>query len=249
MRFVLYNIRYGTGDRPFLLPWSGYLRRTGVNLQRIIRFVAAAEPDIVGLVEVDGGSYRSGRVNQARALADALGHFHLYGSKYGEGAAAKRLPVWNKQGNALLCRDSIRRAHFHYFDCGMKRLVLEIELADLRLFLVHLSLGFRARHRQLTHLYDLVRGTDKPCVVAGDFNAAWGESEIRLFLAATGLVDANAGGQPSYPSWAPRRHLDFILHSPGIHTRQLLLPRVTFSDHLPLVWDFDLGTVQEAGGA
>ena len=68
----------------------------------------------------------------------------------------------------------------------------------------------------------------------------WGEREIDLFLAATGLQNANIDGQPTYPSKNPRRHLDFVLHSKNIKVRDFQIPQVSFSDHLPVVVDFDV---------
>jgi endonuclease/exonuclease/phosphatase family metal-dependent hydrolase len=76
--------------------------------------------------------------------------------------------------------------------------------------------------------------------VAGDFNAMWGEREIDLFLAATGLQNANSASLPTYPSNKPRRHLDFVLYGKGITIRDFQVPRVPYSDHLPLVVDFDV---------
>jgi endonuclease/exonuclease/phosphatase family metal-dependent hydrolase len=151
-----------------------------------------------------------------------------------------RLPLLNKQGNAFLTRNSISNETFHYFEQGTKRLVIELELENLTIFLVHLSLRFITRHRQLNDLYALVKGTSKPHIVAGDFNARWGDREIQLFMGATGLASADTGKTPSYPSWAPRRQLDFILHSPDIRTRRFWIPHVMLSDHLPLVYDFEL---------
>ena len=80
-----------------------------------------------------------------------------------------------------------------------------------------------------------------PAIVAGDFNTAWGDSEIRLFLAATGLAKAGPEEVLTFPSWAPKRELDFILHSSEIKVTSFSTPRVTFSDHLPLVCDFRIG--------
>jgi endonuclease/exonuclease/phosphatase family metal-dependent hydrolase len=118
--------------------------------------------------------------------------------------------------------------------------VIELDLSNLTVFLVHLSLTFRVRHHQLSDLYSLVKDCHKPHIVAGDFNARWGDREIRLFLAATQLVSANTAASPSFPSWSPRRQLDFILHSPDIRPRRFWTPEVTLSDHLPLLLDFDL---------
>jgi hypothetical protein len=38
----------------------------------------------------------------------------------------------------------------------------------------------------------------------------------------------------------PNRHLDFILHSSRIKVRDFSVPQVPYSDHLPLVLDFDV---------
>ena len=241
MRFLLYNVRYCSGHGgKFHLPWSGYLNRTDRHFNLITTFIQKMAPDIVGLLEVDAGSYRSRRRNQAALIAETLGHYHVYHSKYSAQSLARRLPVMGKQVNAFLCRDPIHARRFHFFKKGVKRLVIELELQHLVIFLVHLSLGYRTRHDQLNDLYTLVQTTQKPCIVAGDFNAFWGDREIKLFLAATGLVSACAQPRPSFPSWNPRRQLDFILHSSAIKITEFFMPQVTFSDHLPLVCDFEI---------
>lgn len=238
MRFVLYNIRYGTGFKRSHFPTGSFLRRTGKNLERIGDFLGGLNPDVAGLVEVDAGSYRSKKLNQAQTLAERLGHYHVYRSKYGENSLTNRIPVFNQQGNAFLVRDSGHKETFHYFDRGMKRLVIELEMEKVTFFLIHLALGSRLRHRQLGDLYDLLQTVKKPYIVAGDFNAIWGEQEIRLFQAATGLKNAHASNSPTFPSWKPKRHLDFVLHSPGIEIQKCWMPNVLFSDHLPIVCDF-----------
>lgn len=238
MRFVLYNIRYGTGGTKIHFPLHGYLRHTGKNFERITQFLQELNPDVAGLVEVDAGSYRSGKSNQAESLADRLGHYHVYRSKYGENSLTRYFPVLNQQGNAFVVRDDGHKETFHYFDRGVKRLVIELEMEKVSFFLIHLALGSRMRHRQLGDLYDLLQTVKKPYIVAGDFNALWGEQEIRLFQAATDLKNAHASNSPTFPSWKPKRHLDFILHSPGISIERCWMPNVQFSDHLPIVCDF-----------
>lgn len=240
MRFVLYNIRYGTGGGKINLPWRGYFRRTGENFERIAQFLHELNPDVAGLVEVDAGSYRSGKMNQAQMIAERLGHYHVYRSKYREGSRTRHIPVLNQQGNAFVVRDSGHREAFHYFDRGVKRLVIELEMGNVTFFLIHLALGSRLRHRQLGDLYDLLQNVKKPYIVAGDFNALWGKQEIRLFQAATGLKNAHASNSPTFPSWKPKRHLDFILHSPEIEIQKCWMPDVQFSDHLPIVCDFSV---------
>ena len=243
MRFLLYNIRYGAGvGKRFHLPvpYSGYLKRTNGNLSQIIDFVREVNPDIIGLLEVDSGSYRAEKSNQAEAIASEIKQYHVYQSKYPMDSLAQKVPVVNKQGNAILTSQKIISHRFHYFSEGIKRLVIELELEDFSIFLVHLSLKFRHRQYQLQELHQLVKNVEKPVVVAGDFNVLWGDRELQLFLAATGLRSANGEGQPSHPSRAPRRQLDYIFHSPGIEITDFFIPQVKLSDHVPLICDFEI---------
>jgi endonuclease/exonuclease/phosphatase family metal-dependent hydrolase len=243
MRLLVYNIRYAVGGRApshVPVPGAGYLFGNPGNLENIIGFLKQQSPDIVGLIEVDIGSVRSGRVNQAEAIAQALGHYSSYECKYGEESVNQYLPILRKQANAFLAGPGVTDKRFHYFETGIKRLIIELELDHCAVFLVHLSLKYRHRHFQLRHLYELVRRCTKPVIVAGDFNTFWGEDEIFLFKEALGLRSANRHGLPSYPSRAPRMELDFILYGPGIEVTDFQVPRVAFSDHLPLICDFEV---------
>lgn len=245
MRFVLYNIRYAAGtSRHFHLPvpGAGYLRQTHRNLDRLIRFFQVLDPDILGLVEVDLGSFRTGiRQNQALTIAEALGHdAHVHECKYHHDSLHRFVPVLNKQGNAFITRRSVHGERFHFFSRGVKRLIIELELENLSIFLVHLSLGYRDRQRQLHDLRLLIEETHHPVIVAGDFNTFFGEAELYAFLASTGLLSANIRSQPTHPSQTPRRELDFIFHDPRVVVTHFEIPAVTYSDHLPLVCDFEV---------
>ncbi len=248
MRLLLYNIRYAAGAGASFhlpVPGAGYLLGNRANLEKITEFIRSKDPDIVGLVEVDTGSIRSGRVNQAEVIAESIGHYSSYQCKYGESSINNRLPIVRKQGNAFLAAPRVHGERFHYFDTGIKRLIIELELDDLAVFLVHLSLKYRHRHYQLRHLHELVKKCTKPVIVAGDFNTFWGEHEIYLFMEAARLKSANVDGIPSYPSRTPRKELDFILYSQGIEVTKFEVPQVRFSDHLPLLCDFELKQAQE----
>ena len=243
MRLLLYNIRYaaGTGVGFHLpVPGAGYLRNTSRNWARISEFIHAQSPDIVGLVEVDMGSMRSSAVNQAEALARALGHAPHFQNKYGLDSINRRLPIVNKQGNAFLTRFPQALQRCHYFDLGIKRLIMELELEEVCLFLVHLSLRHSHRHRQMHHLASLVRNAVKPVIVAGDFNTLSGDHEIKHFAETTGLKNANPRNLPSWPSRRPRRQLDFILYGHGVEVTGFHIPLVELSDHLPLICDFEV---------
>ena len=243
MRLLVYNMRYavGAGTSPHVpVPGAGSLFGNPGTLGNIIDFMKTEEPDIVGLIEVDIGSVRSGRINQADAIASALGHYSCYECKYGEESVNQYLPILRKQANAFLARPDVAGKRFHYFDTGIKRLIIELELDDVSIFLVHLSLKYRHRHIQLRRLYELVKRSSKPVIVAGDFNTFWGKDETFLFREALQLRSANVSGLPSFPSKAPRLELDFILYGPGIEVSDFRVPQVIHSDHLPLICDFEV---------
>jgi endonuclease/exonuclease/phosphatase family metal-dependent hydrolase len=204
----------------------GYVLGNRANLKRITEFIKSQDPDIVGLVEVDTGSIRAQRINQAETIGHALGHYSVYQCKYGESSLNHLLPIVRKQGNAFLAAPRVHGERFHYFDC--------------LIFLVHLSLKYRHRQEQLHSLHDLVVGSRKPVLIAGDFNTFWGQHEIYLFMKAAGLKSANRQGLPSYPSSSPRKELDFVLYGDGIDIQNFFIPAVPYSDHLPLVCDFSV---------
>lgn len=242
LRFLLYNIRYGSGNGhrfhvPF--PYAGYLRSSMPTFDKIIEFIHSVQPDAMGLVEVDGGSFRTGQCCQAAMIAEQLGYHHVIETKYGSASVAHKMPLLSTQGNAVLTRMPILSHRFHYFDEGMKRLVIQVCTERLTIFLVHLSLTYRNRQYQLERLYKLIRAVDRPMILAGDFNVLWGERELELFLGATGLVSANPERKPSFPSRRPTRELDFILHSRELRTVHFEIPTVTFSDHAPLICDVE----------
>jgi endonuclease/exonuclease/phosphatase family metal-dependent hydrolase len=222
------------------IPGAGYVLGNQAVLPEITTFIKSVDPDVVGLIEVDTGSIRSRSVNQAEKIAADLGMNTSYETKYGSKSLNQILPIVRMQGNAFMAAQRVHGERFHYFDTGIKRLIIELEMDDFAIFLVHLSLKYRHRHLQLRHLYDLVQATEKPVIVAGDFNTFWGENEIYLFMKAAGLTSANTEGIPTYPSRAPRKELDFVLYQDGINVTRFEVPNVRFSDHLPLVCDFEL---------
>lgn len=243
IRFMLYNIRYGTGTAwhfhlPF--PFSGYLRSTHKKFKTLSDYIKTINPDIIGLLEVDCGSPRSKKTCQPELLATQLGHYYVYENKYAEKSLLQKLPLTNMQGNAFLTNRKIHRSNFHYFRKGVKRLMIELDLGDYVVLLVHLSLRYRHRQEQLQEIYTHIQTIKKPLILAGDFNALWGIGELKLFLASTGLINANQTGMHSHPSRNPIREIDFILHSPEITGHAFEIPNVTFSDHLPLIFDFEL---------
>lgn len=86
MRLLVYNIAYGTGTAGgvgTIFSAHRYLRTRLTYLDRIIDFIDASEADVVGLVEIDTGSFRTGFVDQVSLVARRLKHYSLCDVKYG----------------------------------------------------------------------------------------------------------------------------------------------------------------------
>ncbi|MBL3538996.1 endonuclease/exonuclease/phosphatase family protein [Aminivibrio sp.] len=241
MRLVLYNIRYGTGTGwgyHFPFPFSGCLRKTEGRFRRISDFISKLKPDLVGLVETDSGSYRQNGECQAELMAARLNADSVFACKYHHESIISRAPLLKSQGNAVVTILPILSSREHYLSRGVKRTLLEVEFRDFTLFLTHLSLGYGARKIQIGEVADRCRQAKKPVILAGDGNMYAGEKELRPLFRKGLFRNANDGNIPTYPSRLPSLALDFVLYSEGIEMKSFRVPRVRYSDHLPLVCDF-----------
>ena len=243
MKLMIYNIAYGTGapDAFYEHLWMGhrYLRTSQIHLDKIMDFIEKEQPDILGLVEVDTGSIRTKFVNQVETIANHLNHFHHSSVKYGEDSLGRTIPILRMQGNAVLTRKHVPDKQFHYFPIGFKRLIIELDIEGVNFFLVHLALKKRIRKKQFQFLAKLAK-QHKNIIIAGDFNTFKGNQEIAELQQELGLVNPNKKSLPTFPSWNPRRELDFILHSKNIKVTHFSVPKVKFSDHLPIIMEYHL---------
>lgn len=243
MRLVLYNIRYGTGtgwNYHFPFPFSGCLRRTEGRFRRISEYVSKLNPDLVGLVEADSGSFRQNGSCQARTLASRIGGESVFACKYDSGSIVSKTPLLKSQGNAVITKLPMVGTKEHVLSKGVKKTLLEVEFDAFTLFLTHLPLGYAARSVQLGEIAERCIDAKKPVILAGDGNTYGGERELRSFFRKTGFQNANPTNMPTFPSRIPALALDFVLYGPGIEMERFDVPRVRYSDHLPLVCDFSV---------
>ncbi len=243
MRILVYNIAYGTGSpKSYYHNISSahrYVRTSSTHFEKIMDFIQAQDPDILGLIEIDTGSYRTKFINQVELIAAQLKHHHQCSVKYKHGILARAFPIIRKQANAVLTKKKLPAGNFHFLPAGFKRLIIEVDIGGMRFFLVHLSIQKRVRKVQLAHLAKLAKGRS-PVIIAGDFNTFSGSHEIRDFQMELGLFNPNLEALPTYPAWKPRKQIDFILCSKHIKVRRFEVPKVKFSDHLPIIMDFDI---------
>jgi len=235
LRLLSYNIQAGipTGRyRDYLTrSWQHVLpsKRRNTNLDRIARLLQRF--DLVGLQEVDGGSLRSGFINQAEYLAKRGGFPSWYlqlNRDHGQ---------LGQHSNALLSRLHPSEVTEHRLPGlipgrGLLMARFGHGAESLILLTVHLALGRRARRQQLEFIAELVRD-HRHVIVMGDMNSRldhW--RDIGPLRAAD--LHCVSRDLPTYPSWRPLRCLDHILVGPTLRVERIETLHCHYSDHLPI---------------
>ncbi len=241
LRLLTYNIQTGiqsshyghyfTRSWQHLFPHADRPR----TLERVARLTRPY--DFVGLQEVDGGSLRSGFVNQTEFLS------RLGGFPYWHDQTNRRIGKLARHSNGLLSRYRPLEIREHALP-GMipGRGALHMTFGgpgeSLHVILLHLALGARTRMRQLDYVADMVAPL-KHVVVMGDLNCPAESREIRALLDRTDLSEPTLL-LPTYPSWQPMHPLDHILVSSSLTVERAEVLDYPVSDHLPVSMDVRL---------
>jgi endonuclease/exonuclease/phosphatase family metal-dependent hydrolase len=223
--------------------------------ERIAEVIRRHTPDVVCLQEVDVGRDRSGRLDQARRIAELTGlsaHF-----------TSARNADEGRYGNAILTHHpyELRAEGMLPVRRGEKRAAqwLELTLEDGPLDIVntHLSLHFFERLEQCRALFgecEAPPSAERPTpfkplsgglervIMCGDFNA--GALSPSYFVLRRRLRDAQrAQGRPraTWPARLPLLRLDHVWIGRSIGVEGVSVPRDALtrsaSDHLPIVAD------------
>lgn len=206
-------------------------RARPANLERIGALLATY--DLVGLQEVDGGSFRSGFLNQVAYLANEAALPYWYSQRN------RRLGRLAQHGNGLLSRVSpgwLEDERLPSRIPGRGAIVASYPMASgppLLVVGVHLSLGVRDRYRQLEWLADRF-GRRPRVILMGDMNTSRRVLLEHSPLAGLGFRSAIAEPSPTFPSWRPRQELDHVLVSPDLRVHEGRVLPYRYSDHLPL---------------
>src|SRR5690554_196453 len=241
LRLLTFNIQVGISTssyRHYLTrSWQHFLlhRNRIQNLDRIASLLS--NYDVIALQECDGGSLRSGHINQVQYLAEAAG-----------------IPYWHQQLNRNLGQIAQHSngllSRFRPLDVKEYKLPGRLpgrgaivarygtEEDPLVLVMMHLALSKSAQQRQLGFISELI-SKYRHVVLMGDMNA-----HAEQLLTQTPLKDTDLIPLPdsahSFPSWRPEKALDHILVSPSLQIRNSEVVSYPMSDHLPIAMDIAL---------
>ncbi|SDW02367.1 endonuclease/exonuclease/phosphatase family protein [Marinobacter mobilis] len=241
IRLLTFNIQVGINTSSYhhyvTRSWQHLLphRRRIENLDRIAALLRGY--DVVALQECDGGSLRSGYINQVQYLAEA-----------------SCIPYWYQQLNrnlgALAQHSNGLLSRFRPLDVTEHRLpgllpgrgaiIARYGSEDdpLVLVMMHLSLSRSGQQRQLGYIRELIADY-RHVVLMGDMNNHAEELLGQTPLKETDLIPLPATAH-SFPSWRPERALDHILVSPSLEIRRSEVVSCPLSDHLPIAMDIAL---------
>ena len=240
-RIVTYNVHRCVGND----------RR--LDVARVAEALAALEPDVVALQELDVGRVRTGRVDQAHEIArrlDMACHFHaaltVEEERYGD-AILSCFPERLVQVGPLPGYGPIPQLEPR----GALWVEVEIDGVPVQVINTHLGLVPREQQIQATWLagptwleHPRCQG---PRILLGDFNATATSVVYRTLTAklrAARRLVRTREPTSTFPSQLPVLPIDHLFVSPEVQVRKVFAPfepltRVA-SDHLPLVMDFEL---------
>lgn len=129
----------------------------------------------------------------------------------------------------------------------LQEATVDTEGGPLRLYAVHVVAPFGGGREQwadeMGHITGAVRAERLPVLVAGDFNATWGNRSFRRLLDA-GLTDAAAArGRPFQMTWRqggllpPLTRIDHVLTTRELAVIAIRTGEGRGSDHRPVVAD------------
>ncbi len=225
LRLMTYNIQHGAGMDDV------------VDLDRQAAIISNAQPDFVGMQEVDSVVKRSGYIDEAAALGKKLGMHAVFGpaiplsrGKYGVAVLSKKTPL------------SVRNIPLPGAE---KRTLLVCEFEDCVFATTHLDLEEANRLASLPIILEEAARWEKPFFICGDWNDKPSSQLItqikRNFRVLNFINDSNTNY--TFPAGTPKSIIDYIASTKHFVKKvnsSKVLNEPQASDHRPVVVEVTL---------
>ncbi len=238
MKILHYNVGHATG---ICQGYHEYISKgwrfplcNRKMLEEISGFISSVDADVVHLLEIKNKP----RKNQFEIFSSLLNYPEsFYFCKINK--IISKMPFMHG-GTAVFSRVPLNNEKVHDFSSGVKRKFLQLDTKDVAFFFLHLSLGKRARKKQIDEISSVVKNCGKKIVLVGDFNTFGGSSELDMLLKECDLKLTNLEHLPTFPAWNPSKEFDYIITSSDIKVNSFKVLENKLADHLPVLIDLDL---------
>ncbi|MEO5662344.1 MAG: endonuclease/exonuclease/phosphatase family protein [Nocardioides sp.] len=198
--------------------------------------IAAVDPDIVLLQEIDRFKGGTGNIDQAAYFAEALGMDHVFGANVTSGNG--------EYGVAILSRFKILGSENYLLpngpggeQRGLLGVGVEIGGQEVRIYNTHLQNKLPGlREAQARHVAGILANEENPIILGGDMNATISTPTLAPLTAQ--LVDAWSVGSGPEGTGPNGSRIDFLLASPTIVPQRAQVLGSAISDHSRLLADF-----------
>ena len=234
LKIMTYNIQVAMpshGIRHYIMhSWHHIFPHPRRN-RNLLAIAEVIKPfDIVALQELDAGSIRSHHINQVDFLAEEAVF------PYAEQQTTRNFGPFARHSKGLLSRYPIHNVHHYILPSalpgrGTTTFCIGPKSSPLFIVNVHLSLGAKSQSDQLDFIRELTEKYEH-VIVMGDFNMSPTQlAELDVFKDRLNLAVSDA---LTYPSWKPKKQLDYILLSHSLKVQKAGVLNLPYSDHLPM---------------
>jgi endonuclease/exonuclease/phosphatase family metal-dependent hydrolase len=232
------------------------------RLDEISAMLADEKPDIAVLEEVDFDSLLTGRMNQAKYIAEKTGYSYRVEHK---NVDARTLFSFSERfGNVLLSRYPVSKASLVSFP-GHKKwetimggkstaMLCDIEISSknrIRVLATHLaSFSEEVRVKSAKIIEKTRKASTLPFLVVGDLNSApdgipnhnlyKGENAMDILLAGGGFITLPLKDPAPSDFTISAGIVDWILVPPSWNITARRVPELMASDHFPVVMEMEL---------
>lgn len=256
VRFATYNIAHGRGPKLGESNSNGSITEKTARLNNIGTFLKESRVDIVVMNEVDFSTHWSGYIDQASIVAEA-GEFPFiarqinfdllipgFSLQFGN-AILSRFPIQSARRERLPALSKVESWLFGNHDAIEAVIRLNTHLS-MRLWGLHLEVRDEATRIQAIQQILQNTNTTEPVIIAGDLNSRLSTNESPTAF-STMLSTGRFGTYPepgsqnnTFPSLNANRIIDWILYSSEWHLVNGDVPKLGYSDHLPVLIDLTL---------
>ena len=227
LKLMTYNIRHGAGMDDV------------IDLDRQAAVINGANPDIIGLQEVDSCVKRSNRVPEAAILGTKTGMHATFGGA---------IPLTGgKYGVAILSKEVPISYHNTPLPGTEKRTLLVCEFEDYVFACTHLDLNEDSCLASLPIIVEEASKWDKPFFICGDWNVRPSHSFItqlrrKSFRILTSTTEGS--GNNTFPANNPTKIIDYIACYPRNAYKSkeasVVINEPVASDHRPVTVEVTL---------